>query len=118
MGHVCPMSSDIFSIPYAINAQVNPLHTETVLSCRSRTLYTLFKHYHYFDIFLMCIILSLQFEMFLSCMILYLSFVMLLSYHISGFFSAGKFWQKGGLEGVFNFHRVLFSLLRVFSMKK
>ena len=34
------MSSDIFSIPNAINVQVNPLHTKTFLSCRSWTIHT------------------------------------------------------------------------------
>ena len=41
MWHVLPMSSDIFSMPNAMNVQVNPLHTETFLSCCSRTIYTL-----------------------------------------------------------------------------
>ena len=41
----------------------------------------------------------------------------LLTYRISGVFHAGKFWWKWGFKGVLNFHRVLFSLFQVLSMK-
>ena len=40
-----------------------------------------------------------------------------LAYRISGIFRAGKFWRKCRLEGVLNFHWVLFSLLKGLSMK-
>ena len=33
------------------------------------------------------------------------------------FFASGKFWQKLRLEGVLNFHRVLFLLFQGLSMK-
>ena len=38
-------------------------------------------------------------------------------YRISGIFCVRKFWQKCHLEGVLNFHRVLFSLDQGLSMK-
>ena len=38
-------------------------------------------------------------------------------YRISGIFRAGKFWRKWRLEGVLNFHWVLFSLFQRLSMK-
>ena len=38
-------------------------------------------------------------------------------YRIAGIFRVGKFWQKGRLEGVLNFHWVLFSLFQGLSMK-
>ena len=38
-------------------------------------------------------------------------------YRISGIFCVGKFWRKWGLEGVLNFHLVLFSLFQGLSMK-
>ena len=38
-------------------------------------------------------------------------------YRISGIFCVGKFWQKWRLEGVLNFHWVLFSLYQGLPMK-
>ena len=38
-------------------------------------------------------------------------------YHLSAVFCVGKFWRKWHLEGVLNFHRVLFSLFQGLSMK-
>ena len=39
------------------------------------------------------------------------------TYRISGIFCVGKFWRKCRLEGVLNFHWVLFSLFQGLSMK-
>ena len=39
-----------------------------------------------------------------------------LKYRISGIFRVGKFWRKCRLEGVLNFHRVLFSLFQGLSV--
>ena len=38
-------------------------------------------------------------------------------YRISGIFRVGKFWRKWHLEGVLNFHWVIFSLFQGLSMK-
>ena len=51
---------------------------------------------------------------FMICHIFYSPFI---RYRISGIFGVGKFWRKWRLEGVLNFHRVIFSLFQGLSMK-
>ena len=39
-------------------------------------------------------------------------------YRILGIFRVGKFWRKGHLESMLNFHRVLFSLFQRLSVRR
>ena len=43
--------------------------------------------------------------------------LVIFKYRISGIFRVGKFWRKWHLEGVLNFHWVIFSLFQGLSMK-